>query len=76
MKSKVQQAMKSVLIGWRLIVGLTLLVTEATPAWPQASAALSANELAKEISNPVPASGSSSSSLTMTNLRAGISTLR
>ena len=45
--------MKGVLIGWKLIVGLTLLVIEATPAWPQAAAALSANELAKEISNPV-----------------------
>jgi hypothetical protein len=45
---------KSVLIGWKLIVGLTLLFIEATPAWPQAaSAALSGNELAKEISNPV-----------------------
>jgi hypothetical protein len=52
-KSKVQQAMKSVLIGWRLIVGLTLLVIEATPAWSQGTAALSANELAKEISNLV-----------------------
>ena len=65
---------KSVLIGWKLIVGLTLLTFEATPAWPQAASAtsnllnrrldstgapeassstLSANELAKEISNPV-----------------------
>ena len=34
-------------------MGLTLLVIEATPAWPKASAAPSANELAKEISNPV-----------------------
>lgn len=72
---------KSVLIGWKLIVGLMLLVIEATPAWSQApdepgkekrtvskspkrhpeptrasektSSALSAQELAKEISNPV-----------------------
>ncbi len=63
---------QSRLIGWTLIVGLTLLVIEVTPAWPQApnepgdaataaptgtpeasASALSANELAKEITNPV-----------------------
>jgi hypothetical protein len=27
---------KSMLIGWKLVVGLTLLVIEANPAWPQA----------------------------------------
>ena len=40
-----------------LVVGVSLLVSATIPAWAQgaaaAQAALSANELAKEISNPV-----------------------
>jgi hypothetical protein len=60
---------KSALIGWKLIAGMTgLLVIAATPAWPQeissapsvdesalspSEPAMSANQLAKEISNPV-----------------------
>ena len=53
-----RQSPKTRLREWQVIVGVTLiaLVIEATPAWPQAApatAALSASELAKEISNPV-----------------------
>src|SRR4029077_16008799 len=40
---------------WKLIVGLTLLLIGATSAWSQqTSSALSADELAKELSTPVP----------------------
>ena len=39
---------------WKLIVGLALLLIGATSAWSQqTSSALSAEELAKELSNPV-----------------------
>jgi len=39
---------------WKLIMGLTLLLIGATSAWSQqTSSALSADELAKELSNPV-----------------------
>jgi hypothetical protein len=50
---------KSVLIGWKLIVGLTLLVIEATPAWPQAATATS-NLLNRNLDSTGAPEGSSS----------------
>jgi hypothetical protein len=46
-----QHTHKTMLMEWKLILGFTLLLIVAAPAWAQETP--SANELAKEISNPV-----------------------